>query len=307
MNIKKPNSFARYGNDYVAPLTTIDQIVKPSGERYTDKEFELMSNVENVMFGENSAGRNLLNPTLQTTTKNGVTCTNNGDGTYTFNGTATDNTWFTIAAKVKIKRNETVKLIASKNDNSFSRVYVQFLDENNTNISGDITENTVYAIPDKDVYAYITIAIYKDKTVTNEIAKPMLTDDLSATYDDFEPYVKSLRQLTDSALNMDLLWTNASPTSEFRPQTISLDLSNYKMVIISHINYANTNEYEQSVVVKGTNISLMNSSFVNLGRNVECNDNGLVFGEGYYYNSYNVRAKSPDHSGCIPYQIYGVR
>ena len=40
MNIKKPNSFARYGNDYVAPLTTIDQIVKPSGERYTDREFE---------------------------------------------------------------------------------------------------------------------------------------------------------------------------------------------------------------------------------------------------------------------------
>ena len=89
MNIKKPNSFARYGNDYVAPLTTIDQIVKPSGERYTDKEFELMSNVENVMFGENGAGKNLLRPTLQTTTKGGVTCTNNGDGTYTVNGTAT--------------------------------------------------------------------------------------------------------------------------------------------------------------------------------------------------------------------------
>ena len=31
---------------------------------------------------------NLLNPTLRTTTLNGVTCTNNGDGTYTLNGTA---------------------------------------------------------------------------------------------------------------------------------------------------------------------------------------------------------------------------
>ena len=90
MNIKKPNSFARYGNDYVAPLTTIDQIVKPSGERYTGKEFELISNVENVMFGENGCGKNLLNPTLQTTTVNGVTCINNGDGTFTLNGTASD-------------------------------------------------------------------------------------------------------------------------------------------------------------------------------------------------------------------------
>lgn len=31
------------------------------------------------------SGKNLLNPTLQTTIKNGVTCTANGDGTYTLN------------------------------------------------------------------------------------------------------------------------------------------------------------------------------------------------------------------------------
>ena len=94
MNIKKPNSFARYGDNYVAPLTTIDQIVKPSGERYTDRDFELMSNVENVMFGENSAGKNLLNTTLQTQTVSNVTCTNNGDGTYTLNGTASGQSVF---------------------------------------------------------------------------------------------------------------------------------------------------------------------------------------------------------------------
>lgn len=39
-------------------------------------------------------GKNLLKPSLQTTTINGVTCTNNGDGTYTLNGTATDATYF---------------------------------------------------------------------------------------------------------------------------------------------------------------------------------------------------------------------
>ena len=105
MNIKKPNSFARYGDNYVAPLTTIDQIVKPSGERYTDKEFELMSNVENVMFGENSAGKNLLRPTLQTTTQNGVTCTNNGDGTYTLNGTASDIAIFYLVSSNGIEIN----------------------------------------------------------------------------------------------------------------------------------------------------------------------------------------------------------
>ena len=38
---------------------------------------------------------NLLKSTLETTTKNGVTCTNNGDGTYTINGTNT-NSWNTF-------------------------------------------------------------------------------------------------------------------------------------------------------------------------------------------------------------------
>ena len=38
--------------------------------------------------------KNLVNPTLKTTTQNGVTCTNNGDGTYTLNGTATNKTFF---------------------------------------------------------------------------------------------------------------------------------------------------------------------------------------------------------------------
>ena len=49
MNIKKPNSFARYGSDYVAPLTTIDQIVKPSGERYTDRESEFYKKYQSLL------------------------------------------------------------------------------------------------------------------------------------------------------------------------------------------------------------------------------------------------------------------
>lgn len=41
-------------------------------------------------------GKNLLNATLQTITLNGVTCINNGDGTYTLNGTPTVDTDFYI-------------------------------------------------------------------------------------------------------------------------------------------------------------------------------------------------------------------
>lgn len=41
-------------------------------------------------------GKNLLNHTSGTTTKNGITCTANGDGTYTLNGTATSNTQLVV-------------------------------------------------------------------------------------------------------------------------------------------------------------------------------------------------------------------
>lgn len=43
-------------------------------------------------------GKNLLNATLQTTTQNGVTCTNNGDGTYTLDGTANANAVFNLGS-----------------------------------------------------------------------------------------------------------------------------------------------------------------------------------------------------------------
>ena len=58
----------------------------------------LANTVESPML-VTKATRNLLNPNLQTTTQNGVTCTNNGDGTYTLNGTASDRAIFAVCGE----------------------------------------------------------------------------------------------------------------------------------------------------------------------------------------------------------------
>ena len=51
-----------------------------------EKKFDQVnSNLDGLGYGDNGA-YNLLNPTLQTTTISGVTCTSNCDGTYTLNG-----------------------------------------------------------------------------------------------------------------------------------------------------------------------------------------------------------------------------
>ena len=45
---------------------------------------------------ETTEGYNELNPKMETTTRNGITCTNNNDGSFTLNGTATSEADFRI-------------------------------------------------------------------------------------------------------------------------------------------------------------------------------------------------------------------
>lgn len=63
------------------------------GTPTTDNPVEIKSVVNPTV---KIVGKNLLNATLQTITLNGVTCINNGDGTYTLNGTPTVETDFYI-------------------------------------------------------------------------------------------------------------------------------------------------------------------------------------------------------------------
>ena len=309
MNIKKPNSFARHGNDYVAPLTTIDQIVKPSGERYTDKEFELMSNVENVMFGENSAGKNLLNPTLQTTTSNGVTCTNNGDGTYTLNGTATNVADFTLLPRDFYEDyGKTTKLVGTpKTENTGIKMTFWVHDGNLSNAKfygHDTGDGLILEHGNFKYYAGV-IRDENGTTVNNAIFKPMITTDISATYDDFEPYIKSLKQLTDSALNMDLLWANASPNNAFASQTINLDLSQYKSFIILYISQTGNINSGTAQYYPSTGFYTFSWVYFTLSQNmfrqVEISKTGIKF-----YDC-QINGTSIDNIRMIPYKIYGVR
>ena len=129
--------------------------------------------------------RNLLNPTLETTTKDGVTCTDNGDGTYTLNGTATTEINFDIGninLQSKKYRITGTPLGYGKKD----RVCIRNSDYLETfgdwyggnNFDGDIfKENCI-----------VYILISSGSSFENVIFKPMITTDLSATYDDFVPY-----------------------------------------------------------------------------------------------------------------------
>ena len=74
---------------------------------------------------------NLLKPTLGTITKNGVTCTNNGDGTYTLNGTATSQPIFWLNENVNVIGSNLKLVCCPPNVISDKQGYLQIMYDNN--------------------------------------------------------------------------------------------------------------------------------------------------------------------------------
>lgn len=143
-----------------------------------------------------NATRNLLNPTLKTTTINGITCTNNGDGTYTFNGTATAEAIFGFlgSAERKLLYNNVVGKTLKFLDGGFGHRDTGRCLLNIANGDGNWWEKSeqldgyVFKVIEGYSDIYVDIHIYKGVTISNVLIKPMLTTDLDATNDDFVPY-----------------------------------------------------------------------------------------------------------------------
>lgn len=143
------------------------------------------------------SGKNLLNPTLQTTTQNGVTCTNNGDGTYTLNGKLSSDTIFTLFSGSLSIDNKS-KIILMKNDTFADLGIVASYCAFKISSSWDDAINypTIKEIPSGKIVQTINLILRLSKggapvTLTNVLIKPMIVDASlypDATYDDFEPY-----------------------------------------------------------------------------------------------------------------------
>lgn len=145
--------------------------------------------------------KNLLNPTLETTTANGITCTNNGDGTYTLNGTQTDPFYLTVGS-ISLEANKKYKLTGCQKNGSWETYSLRFVTKNYDIISADFGDGCFYK-PSKDDKVNIVIYLASnDATFNNLVFKPMITTDLNATYDDFVPYTGDGETLTHDVANL---------------------------------------------------------------------------------------------------------
>lgn len=152
---------------------------------------------------------NLLNPTLleSSVSNNGITCTNNEDGTYTFSGTATDTAIFTIlngattSAVLNRLSGEKLKLIGCPKGGSYSTYKLQVYTSNHGQFV-DLSNGAIFTVPSDAAGANVAVVFYSGYTANNLIFKPMLTTTLSATYDDFVPYTGNTGSLNGDVADL---------------------------------------------------------------------------------------------------------
>lgn len=135
---------------------------------------------------------NLLKPTLETTAFNGVTFTNNGDGTYILDGTANSDIFLDVEVITSF-RSGRYKLVGFQNPNhSKCFMFINAHKKDGTTDNSILTDISMYSINyiDNSIYESLSVGIgvRKGSVLNGNICRPMITTNLNATYDDFVPY-----------------------------------------------------------------------------------------------------------------------
>ena len=110
-----------------------------------------------------------------------------------------------------------------------------------------------------------------------------------------------------NGIQIKKLWQNASPTSTFTAQTISLDLSGYTDILVQYyVVKKDANGIRSLIVPVGDYGSMGVSSSINRARTFQVLTTGVKFEAGYYWGVYNS-GSSVDNTWLTPHRIFGVK
>lgn len=220
--------------------------------------------------------RNLIEPLMATATLNGVTCTNNGDGSFTLNGTATANATFRLDQSTyngtnNLKTyNGTYTLSCNELENGLDLRVMQ----NSTWVSVLVMMNSntpVTATTDKD-NCFIYISIASGKSLNNLTIRPMLQKGSVAT--GFEPYV-------NPSINVDgekMYYDNYSTSEKVIGKWVDGRNLYRKVITITSIN-TNANVTDVSISLPNLN------EIVNIGGSVKTSSGQYKPVTTYYTDS----------------------
>lgn len=170
--------------DNIIPKNTASGEIVSVDDALAYKMFEFK--VDGSSEQETTTGKNLLPyPYVDTTkTENGITFTDNGDGTITVNGTATTGVFFKVFA-TQTNQEEIPGNYISGSVTGCNIVVAHKQDTAYTSLG--ISSNGSSSLINKETYAtgYIELSILQGTTLNNVIVKPMLTLEQDTSY---EPY-----------------------------------------------------------------------------------------------------------------------
>lgn len=109
--------------------------------------------------------------------------------------------------------------------------------------------------------------------------------------------------------NMVKLWENPSPTASFAAQKVSLDLSEYALVLILFrgVNQSGTGDDMSIVGTVGSNVYMSGTAYHAFKRNAQIATDGVEFFNGYFNGGYGTADWRLFNTACIPTAIYGIR
>lgn len=189
----------------------VDKKASENVDFSTSTSKSLKDSIEASMLVTN-ATKNLFASAYDTITLSGITCTNNGDGTYTFNGTATDSIFFNINKNISINKGTKYKVVCFKDEDYIQNKITSCVRRVDTTAEY-VFGNGTFVSDTENCWLWIQIA--KGVTVSNLVAKPMITTDLDATYDDFVPYDGyEIKSCGKNLLDPNAAGTYDSPHSE---------------------------------------------------------------------------------------------
>ena len=202
-------------------ITSLQQTTQTNTSDIATNKANIATNNTSIANLNNATRINLLRPTLETTTKNGVTCTNNGDGTYTLNGTATQTFfWFNFTTYIKAGTYKFVGCPKGGSGTGYSSMITR------TDIgeiyAQDMGNGVIVNIANSGYYEILVCRIGVEAFLNNLVFKPMLTTNLNATYDDFVSYEDSLatnRVIATRTVTLGTSWTQ-STTNGYYTQSI---------------------------------------------------------------------------------------
>lgn len=110
--------------------------------------------------------------------------------------------------------------------------------------------------------------------------------------------------------NMTLLWTNPTPTAQFNPQTIRLDLSGYDGVVVTGRINIETNEGGVPSIMFDSDVRtqmIFASGYMIRWRYASWNASGVTFEQGKTDTYNSGTGGTTDNKWAIPTKIFGIK